>query len=194
MYIFGYGSLVDPDNLKRYLDKQDLEFHFCKLKHYRRAWNVAMDNSVDLPNYKYYTQIIDGKNERPKVFVTFLNIEKDLNSEVLGILFKVDEGILNKLKMRERNYELMEVTKDLDIIPNEKVYTFIATKEAKDRFQKGLKTNCAVISKDYLKNVENAYKNLNHPYPENSFESFVKYTQKNPQIMIKELIYNKSGA
>ena len=85
-FVFGYGSLVNVGNLERYLGRKlipDLDFAICGLNNYRRCWNVAMDNNLDLPGYKYYRDRIT-KN-RPDCFVTFLNIHPAENETILGI-------------------------------------------------------------------------------------------------------------
>ncbi|MHB8233505.1 MAG: gamma-glutamylcyclotransferase family protein, partial [Solirubrobacteraceae bacterium] len=82
-YVFGYGSLL-PDSADNWA-KQDRRM--CRLRGYRRAWNVAMDNTQDLPGYKYYR---DPSGERPPIFVTFLNLVPAAGRNVNGIVFRVD--------------------------------------------------------------------------------------------------------
>ena len=60
-FVFGYGSLVNLKNLQNYLGRKltpGSDFIICGLANFHRCWNIAMDNRVDLPNYKYY---IEGK-------------------------------------------------------------------------------------------------------------------------------------
>lgn len=198
MYIFGYGSLVDITKLQIYLEKESSftpdELKICKLKKHRRVWNVAMDNHITLENYKYY---LEG-DIRPNYFVTFLNIEKSKNSEVLGVLFKVDKEMLEKLHLRERNYQLIEITSNLDIKIDEKAYTFIAKDESIDRFNSGIKNLKCVISKEYFdfilnsfqileKNKEKWSKYFIKEYKENFVESFLKSSFRDTNIRFKNL-------
>ena len=145
-FIFGYGSLVKPSNK---------EF-FVKLKGYRRTWNIAMDNSVTLPNYKYYINSKTGVREA--IYVCFLNIEEDPKKEILGVLIPVDEQKLKKLDLRERNYKRVDITSYfMHLKKNEIVETYIGTKEAKERFLNGLYNQNVFASKNYYDQVCNSF-------------------------------------
>ncbi len=201
LYIFGYGSLVDLDKLKIFLQKETFlpgELFICKLKGYRRIWNVSMDNKRDLPNYKYYTESINGKDKRPPYFVTFLNIEKYIDSEVMGVLFKVDQKMLEKLKIRESHYKLINIKTFLNFDFKDQAYTFTANQEGLENFKKGEKKDLAVISKNYFNLVEEAFKNLEenksnlvnffpHLYNENFFHHYHQNTYKKENIPIRPL-------
>lgn len=203
MYVFGYGSLVNIEKLKEYLGRDQMfktdELFICKLKGYRRVWNVAMNNSVDLPGYKHYVEAKDdGTYYRPDCFVTFLNVETYEGTDIIGVLFKVDEDKLKQLRLRERNYELIDVTQSLDIEIEGRAYTFIASDSGRKRFELGKENNLAVISIDYLKFVENAYLDLqknrlkyecyfSHNYLENIVESFKGSTYLSDSIRFKKL-------
>ena len=78
-FVFGYASLVEhlPDGFA------------ADLKGHRRVWAVAMDNSRDLPGYKYYVDRHSGA--RPAVHVTFLDLEPDPATAVNGVVF--DPGL-----------------------------------------------------------------------------------------------------
>jgi len=93
-----------------------------------------MDNSVDLPGYKYY---VDPEGERPDVKVTFVNIEAAPGESVTGVVIPFDE----RLDLRERNYERREVGPDL--------CAYFGSAEARARFDEGP----AVVSREYLAQV-----------------------------------------
>lgn len=201
MYIFGYGSLVDIEQLAKYLGKNNKfkknELYICKLKGYKRIWNVSMDNTQEIPNYKYYIEEIE--NERPNYFVTFLNIEIDPSSEIVGVLFFVDKMMLEKLKIRERNYALIEITNNIDIDIPDKSFIFIAKNSGIRRYKEGLKQKSAVIPKEYYDFVENSYKKLEKnklkwkiffqkEYNENFLETYNLSTYKNKNLIVKDLI------
>jgi cation transport regulator ChaC len=203
MYIFGYGSLVDIDQLKIYLDKTEdfskHEIYICKLNGYKRIWNVAMDNSKNLENYKFYKEKINEELIRPSYFVTFLNIQKDVNYNILGILFYVNKTMLEKLILRERNYDLIEISKDIDINLDDKVFAFIAKKTAIERFNNGLHNNKSIISKEYFDFVKNSYLKLENnkklwseyfckEYNENFVETYEKSMIINNKVLLKNLI------
>ncbi|MEH7440310.1 gamma-glutamylcyclotransferase family protein [Neobacillus drentensis] len=157
-YIFGYGSLVDEQQLEVYLDKNHIKeevIQFCRLRTYKRTWNVAMANAENLPGYKYYIDKETG--ERPDVFVTYLNIKKDETSSIFGVLFKVNLDVLEQLDLRERNYERVDVTDCVEVPFKGKAWAYIGLKEAEQRFEYGLKHDKAVIALDYLNLVEKAF-------------------------------------
>jgi hypothetical protein len=98
---------------------------------YRRVWNVAMDNSVDLPGYKYY---VDAEGNRPDVKVTFVNLVEAPGESVTGAVIPFDEA----LDARERNYERREIEPGL--------WAYVGTAEARARFEEGP----SVVSREYL--------------------------------------------
>lgn len=163
-FVFGYGSLMNIVNLEKYLGRNLIEsqqlkdFTFCSLHGFCRCWNVAMDNSIDLPQYKYY---IDRKtNTRPRNFVTFLNIRPHRDKTIFGILFRVSQLELQNLDLRERNYQRIDVTDKSDLTIEGTVWTYIGIKAAENRYQTGLKRGNAVIALDYINSVTDAYRSL----------------------------------
>lgn len=94
-----------------------------------------MDNTVDLPGYKYY---VDADGSRPDVKVTFVNIEEEAGASVHGVVIDAD---LDALDLRERNYERREVEPGL--------WAYVGSAEARARFEEGP----AVVSREYLAQV-----------------------------------------
>jgi cation transport regulator ChaC len=153
-YVFGYGSLLragedgsQPDGTRP-----------CHLRGYRRAWNVAMDNSLSVPGYKYYRDARDGS--RPQVFVAFLNLVPAPGASVNGVLFPVDSARLAELDRRERNYERCDVSESLSEPFDGRVWTYIGSQAAEQRFRDGFECGCAVIDKRYLDSVREGFKLL----------------------------------
>jgi gamma-glutamylcyclotransferase (GGCT)/AIG2-like uncharacterized protein YtfP len=124
------------------------------LRGYRRRWQVAMDNSRDLPGYKYFVDA--GTGERPAVFVTFLDLAPDPESSVNGVLLEVDDHRLAELDARERNYERREVTAAVDPAPPGTVWAYFGTAAARARFDQGN----AVVSREYLERVREGFEAL----------------------------------
>jgi hypothetical protein len=91
-----------------------------------------MDNSVDLPGYKYY---VDADGTRPDVKVAFVNIVESPRDVVRGVVLDAD---LDALDLRERNYERREVEAGL--------WAYVGTAEARGRFDAGP----SVVSSEYL--------------------------------------------
>jgi gamma-glutamylcyclotransferase (GGCT)/AIG2-like uncharacterized protein YtfP len=138
-FVFGYGSLVDA------LERGGSA---ATLRGYRRCWQVAMDNSVDLPGYKYYVDAVTG--ERPDVYVTFVDLAPDPDSSVSGVVFPVNGDALDALDARERNYERREVTGRVAPPTGGCVWAYFGTSDARERYERGRSAGTAVVSRAYL--------------------------------------------
>jgi gamma-glutamylcyclotransferase (GGCT)/AIG2-like uncharacterized protein YtfP len=144
--VFGYGSLMErPDG-----DDRDDPL-VCELRNYRRAWNVAMDNSQTIPGYKHYVDRHSGI--RGPWFVTFLNIVPDPHATVNGVMLEVDDALLEQLDERERNYERIDVSSDVAEAVDGQVWAYVGSPAAVRRFQIGKHTSRAVISRGYYDHV-----------------------------------------
>jgi cation transport regulator ChaC len=131
-FVFGYGSLLRRDGGIP-----------CRLLGHRRAWNVAMDNRHTIPGYKYYVDSDTG--ERPPVRVTFLNVYP-AEGQVDGIAFPVGAEDLDELDRRERNYDRVDVTEQLDADLGGTVWTYRGSAAARERFEAGP----AVVAQAYF--------------------------------------------
>jgi gamma-glutamyl AIG2-like cyclotransferase len=69
-----------------------------------------MDNTRDIPGYKYYVDEATG--ERPAIHVAFLDLEPDPDTTVNGVVFPVTKQRLAELDARERSYQRREVAPD----------------------------------------------------------------------------------
>ena len=157
-FVFGYGSLVNILNLEQYLGRKLIpgaDFIICNLNNFRRCWNVAMDNSLDLPDYKYYCDRLTG-NRLPG-FVTFLNIYSSESDAIAGILFSVTNAELQNLDRRERNYYRIDITAKIDANINGTAWTYVGLNEACKRYQTGLEQKNGMICGDYFNLVYDAY-------------------------------------
>ena len=145
-YVFAYGSLLRDfgSSLGRRLKP-------CRLREHRRAWNVAMDNTLTLAGYKLYLNAADSS--RPAVFVTFLNLVPADGRHVSGVLFAVDDAELAALDERERNYDRRDVTGLIDEHRAGRVWTYIGKPEAERRFALAAQEGRAVIDRAYLESV-----------------------------------------
>lgn len=151
-FVFGYGSLLSHNRSPALASAQT-----ARLEGYRRAWNIAMDNTVDLPGYKYYR---DPTGERPRVFVTFLNLVPAAGHRVNGIVFEVTAADLRELDARERNYARIEVTERVTGASCGKVWTYLGTADARQRYENGRATGRAVVSRDYHDAVVRSFASL----------------------------------
>jgi cation transport regulator ChaC len=143
-FVFGYGSLLRPREVRG-------DAVPTILNGFRRGWNVAMDNRRDIPGYKYYLDEATG--ERPEIFVTFLNIWEDEGARVNGLVFEVDAETLEALDDRERNYERRDVTDHLAADPGGRVWAYVGTAAARQRYETGRAADAAVVSAAYERKV-----------------------------------------
>jgi len=111
-----------------------------------------MDNTRDLPGYKYYVDPETG--ERPAIYVAYLDLEPDPESSVKGVVFAVDAPALDQLDQRERNYQRAEVS--IDPAPDGRVWTYRGTADARRRFERGLAAGTAVVDRAYYDSVRSA--------------------------------------
>lgn len=142
-YVFGYGSLLER--------RREPVPGLCELRGFRRTWNVAMDNRQTIPGYKHYVDRATGA--RSGWFVTFLNIVRDPGAVVNGVMFEVDDALLERLDRRERNYERADVSAEISHQVDGRVWAYVGSRDAVDRFLCGCRTGRAVISRDYYARV-----------------------------------------
>lgn len=152
-FVFAYGSLVGPGGGvglgggRGPGARAVVEAQPAHLSGVRRVWNVAMDNSVTIPGYKYYVDPASG--ERPEVFVTFLNLGEDRECAVNGVLLAVDAGTLAALDARERNYDRAEITERVAEPVSGRVWTYVGSDAGRARSHRGRACGGAVIVEGY---------------------------------------------
>jgi len=136
-FVFGYGSLVA--DLRR--------GRVATLRGHRRFWGVAMDNRRDLPGYKSYRLRADGT--RPAVFVAFLDIERRDGASAAGICMPVTDDELLVLDERERNYDRVDVSGEIDDARG-RVWAYRGSRAGRQRLREGLAAGRAAVSREYL--------------------------------------------
>jgi hypothetical protein len=149
-HVFGYGSLTRFGSAARQASPR-----ICRLRDHRRSWNVAMDNSVDVPGYKHY--LSDDGGSRPDVFVTFLNVVATRGTAVNGVLLQVEDEQLAALDRRERNYERIDVGELLDAPVAGRVWCYVGSAAARDRFELGLARGTAIVDQRYRDGVREGF-------------------------------------
>jgi gamma-glutamylcyclotransferase (GGCT)/AIG2-like uncharacterized protein YtfP len=161
-HVFGYGSLAGE--LLR-----DGGRVAC-LEGRRRKWGVAADNERAIPGYKQYALRSGGAV--PRVFVAFLDLVEDPRCAVNGVLAAIDASALAELDRRERNYDRVEVTAEIERPPAGRVWTYVGSVEGRARLSTGLREQRAVISRDYAESVHSAFRGLG----EAEYERFLAST------------------
>jgi gamma-glutamylcyclotransferase (GGCT)/AIG2-like uncharacterized protein YtfP len=146
MYVFGYASLVAaPDGVPA-----------C-LRGHRRVWGVAMDNAVAIPGYKVY-ELPDGT--RPAAAVAFLDLERAGDAVVDGALLEVDDAGLARLDARERQYERVDVSAQIDGggVGDRPVWTYVGRAPGRARVAAGRAGGAeVVVQRAYVDLVEAAF-------------------------------------
>jgi hypothetical protein len=156
-FVFGYGSLASAGS-----HQATREFHrrgfVAELAGVARGWGVAMDNSVDLPGYKYYE---DAAGARPEVFVAFLDLADDPapGASVNGLCRPVDGDALAQLDLRERNYVRLDVSERVDSSGG-RVWAYVGSRCGRARLREGRRRGSAVIQAGYLRSVRLGFREL----------------------------------
>ena len=154
-FVFGYGSLaIVPSLVPGRAFAAD--GFVADLAGFERSWGVAMDNRVDLPGYKYYT---DERGRRPELYVTYLDIRERAGASVNGVCIPVDDGRLAELDARERNYERVDVSDRLGV-DGVQIWTYVGSAAGRRRLGRGRALGQAVIDANYLGLVRAAFRQL----------------------------------
>jgi hypothetical protein len=117
-----------------------------------------MDNSRDLPGYKYYIDPETG--ERPPVFVVYLDVWLREVAAVNGVVAALDEVALAGVDTRERNYVRREVTGQLSVEVDGRVWAYFGRPDARERFERGCAAGTAVVSARYQESVRAGFARL----------------------------------
>ena len=173
MYLFGFGSLVNIKSAQnsfknRELKKEDLIP--VKIRGYKRVWN-------SIESICFEKEIVNG---------IFLNIQKDENSEIFGVIIKISEEEFEVLKLREKNYSCITIKKE-DIFNqnlDEDLIAFMTTKD--DKIAKIGQENCFIPSR-YIEIVKEGVKNFSKEFQDNFEDIFSNFP-----FEIKEGIYTFS--
>jgi hypothetical protein len=145
-YVFGYGSLAAQRRAEGFV---------AELAGYARGWGVAMDNTRDLPGYKWYA---DAGGGRPAVFVAFLDITECPGGAVNGLCLPVTDGELPALDARERNYERIDVSERIG--SPARVWAYVGSAAGRERLRRGAAAGTAVIPRGYRDGVRAAFQAL----------------------------------
>ena len=144
-YVFGYGSLV-----------ADVDGRPASLAGARRAWTVAMDNSLDLPGYKYY---VDASGHRPSVCMAFLDLVWGGKADVNGVSHAVTPAELELLDRRERQYARVDVSDRL-LEPVGRVWAYVGRPESRERASRARADGTLRVARPYRDAVHGAFDRL----------------------------------
>jgi Gamma-glutamyl cyclotransferase, AIG2-like len=115
-----------------------------------------MDNAVTVPGYKVY---IAPDGSRPDVCVAFLDIRAEPGAWVNGACVPVDAATLAALDARERNYERVEVTGQVE--PDlGRTWAYAGRADSRARYGAALAAGRCVVARPYLDVVESGFRAL----------------------------------
>ena len=173
MYLFGFGSLVNIKSAQnsfknRELKKEDLIP--VKIRGYKRVWN-------SIESICFEKEIVNG---------IFLNIQKDENSYIFGVMIKISEEEFEVLKLREKNYSCVTIKKEDTFNQNldKDLIAFMTTRD--DKIAKIGQENCFIPSR-YIEIVKEGVKNFSKEFQDNFEDIFSNFP-----FEIKEGIYTFS--
>jgi len=141
-HIFGYASLLADANGSGAL---------AELSGFRRFWGVATDNSRTVAGYKLYLLRRDGT--RPAVGVAFMDVEPAQGRTVNGIVRPVGQDELEALDRRERNYDRIDVSDQIDVDCGGPIWTYRGSRAGRERLSRARAAGRAVVSRDYIDHV-----------------------------------------
>ena len=180
MYLFGFGSLINlasaQNSFKRVLTQNDLIP--VKIKGYERVWNA-------LESIQFGTEVVNG---------VFLNIQKNENSILDGVVIEISEEELEILKLREKNYSCITI-KSSDVINknfDSDLIAFMTTNE--EKLAKIGDVNSYIPSR-YIDVVKGALKNYDDDFIkgfEKSFENY-PFALKDGSYIFTDPIQNKAA-
>ncbi|AYJ80247.1 gamma-glutamylcyclotransferase [Aliarcobacter cryaerophilus ATCC 43158] len=173
MYLFGFGSLVNIKSAQnsfknRELKKEDLIP--VKIKGYKRVWN-------SIESICFEDKLVNG---------IFLNIQKDENSSIFGVMIKISEEEFEVLKLREKNYSCITIKKEyvLNQKLDDDLIAFMTTRD--DKIAKNGDENCFIPSR-YIQIVKDGVKNFSKEFQDNFENTFTNFP-----FEIKDGIYTFS--
>lgn len=164
VWIFGYGSLVDPADVERYVGLrpvEDTEWAPALLDGYERAWNVGMNNIHDRDDDKFYAT---AKSERYNGIVLSLGLESNRDISTNGLVFRIDRRYLSRLDRRERRYDRVDVTGSIStsaqLTSGSTVYTYVPKPESVAVALEGIQGGSGAVSRSYHDKVVAAFAQL----------------------------------
>lgn len=147
--LFGYGSLVLPENAGMTLARPVPAARPARLREWKRRWSLGRDNLTCEKTFE-----LDG-GHRPE-WVLGLNLEpgEDPAGPVNGVVIEVSEAELDRLDVREIRYDRVEVT---GLVEGEELPARIVTYTAKEWHFRPEPPPDAVILASYANAVEAAF-------------------------------------
>ena len=174
MWVLAYGSLL----LRAEGAGGGVE---VTLHEHRRRWDVAMENTRDLPGYRYFVDPRSG--ERPDVAVAFVNVCAAPGSAMNAVAFAVTPDELPALDARERNYGRAEVGALVEPALDAPVHVYLGLPEARERYDRAATQGRAVVGRAYHDGVRAGFAALGSE----ALAAFDRSTDP-PEVPLRDLV------
>jgi len=170
MYLFGFGSLINihsaQKSFQRVLKKEDLIP--IQIRGFERVWNA-------IESIKFGDESVNG---------IFLNIKRNPQSILYGVMIELSDEELEILKLREKNYSCIDISAEdvLNYDLKSDLIAFMTINE--EKIAKTNDKNCFIPSK-YIDILKEGLEN----YDELFVNNFNKCLQTTP-FPLKEGVYS----
>ena len=157
-WVFGYGSLVDPESLGRTLGRQvtpGVDFLAAELTGWGRRWNYGVGHVVGTWRRSDGIEIDDG-------VIVALGVVAAADESVNGIVARVSEIEIAALDQRERDYDRVDVTESVSVDrealePAARIVTYVPRPTAIERYEAARDHGRAGIRSSYWGLVDAAF-------------------------------------
>ena len=158
IYIFGYGSLINPVSasmtLGRSLKQNDI---ICtEIINHIRIWDIVVN------------VILNRNNMLIPINALFLDVQESVGKITNGVLIKIVRKDLEKMDIREKQYERIDVTQDIfpPLSNDDIIYTYKGRKEFFSNNYENIK-----ILYEYKKMIDNGIQYWGNSFSEKFFSS-----------------------
>ena len=157
-WVFGYGSLVDPESLGRTLGRvvtPGVDFLAADLTGWGRRWNYGVGHVVGSWRRSDGIVIDDG-------VIVALGVVAAPGEAVNGIVARVSEVEIAALDQRERDYDRVDVTAAVTVHglspePDARIVTYVPRPSAVERYEAARDQGRAGIRNTYWGLVDAAF-------------------------------------
>jgi cation transport regulator ChaC len=157
-WVFGYGSLVDPESLGRTLGRQvtpGVDFLSAELTGWGRRWNYGVGHVAGTWRRSDGALIDDG-------VIVALGVVAAPDEAINGIVARVSGLEIAALDQRERDYDRVDVTASVTVRleglePDARIVTYVPRPSAIERYEAARDVGRAGIRSTYWGLVDAAF-------------------------------------
>jgi hypothetical protein len=177
-YVFGYGSLVSPRQVAVTLGRQVDLIYPVELRDWVRDWSIVLENSSSPRCY----ELADGTVPEN---VACLTIRRPLKNEKAtnpnGVLIEVTEEDILRLDDRERHYDRVDVTGQINGEHEGRVFTYVS----RPQYSRMLSDfDDVILPGSYSEVVEQAFQDLG----DDMYKNYVQSTLQ-PALPLHETVF-----